>query len=282
MAEKHLAMNVPTDLSVHVAYAQREITFERGLRRYEKDPQGWTIQRYKDCLELLHKVPNPRLAQRLLDIECVFLALLRTLDRSVPVAPLFRKYSGLSRSVLRGTTQEGGQGYVVKSLGYEASEQVPHTLDDFKKASTLAEKALIAELIVQDFGAVTSEIAKHFDYKRHRFGRGASPTYALIYGVLALAVEFESYSNPRRAAAVTLSTDGSGHEGPFLQFVLKYFKVVDPGEVGLRATDGFNERVRKISQKRKVDPDLVSLLDGEAVDAHVMLEFMSRVDALKT
>jgi hypothetical protein len=98
---------------------------------------------------------------------------------------------------------------------------------------------------------------------------------------LALASEFEANNASGNAAGVTLTADGSGHEGVFLDFVLAFVRIVDAGAIGLRPTDGFNERVRKIAQKRAIDTDLIGLLDQANVDAGLMLSFMVRADALK-
>lgn len=282
MSNKLLALNIPTNFLRHVEYARLEIIDSMGASRFERDAECCVEKRYRRCLGTTNEAQRPLVAMRLLEIECRFVALLRTVDQSVPVAPLFKKYSYLSRNVGRSFNSEADHTYVAKSLGYDDIEKVPHSLDDFKNASTLAEKALIAELMVQNFSQTLNEVASHFDYKRRMFGRGASRTYSLVYAVLALAVEFEAYNHEGRPAAVTVSADGSRHEGPFLDFVTNFVYVVDAGTIGLRPTDGFNERVRKIAQKRSVDPEMVAVLDQFDVDADAMLNFLERADALKS
>ncbi|MBI1493173.1 hypothetical protein [Halocynthiibacter styelae] len=282
MTEKILALNVPTDFLIHVDFAKRNITLQDRFRRFDRDADGWALKRYEKCLRLLGRETDAALALRLLEIECRFVALLRTVDHSVPVAPLFKKYSSLARATQKRVEVDGEDDYVAQSLGYDDVRAVPHTLDDFRNASTLAEKALIADLITEDFAMAAAELAKHFNYKRQMFGRGAARTYSLIYAVLALVAPFEAHSPTGHVAAVTISADGSRHEGAFLDFVLAFTFIVDAGTIGLRPTDGFNERVRKIAQKRAVDVDLVALLDRENIDADVMLDFMARADALKS
>lgn len=282
MTDKLLALNVPTNFVAHVDFAKREITSEHDANGFRRDADHWMLRRYDRCIRFLGDEQKITAAKRLFEIECRFVALLRTVDSSVPVAPLHKKYLHINRVVRRRTDAIGDREYVVQSLGYKDARQVPHSIEDFRNASTLAEKALIADLITQDFVEAMGEIAAHFDYKRQRFGRGASRTYSLAYAVLALANAFERHNESGHAAGVTLAADGSGHEGMFLEFVLAFFWVVDAGTVGLRPTDGFNERVRKIAQKRAVDNQIVSLLDQNIVDAGVMLDFMARTDALKS
>jgi len=281
MTEKHLALNVPSDFLAHVDFAKQGVTSNRSFRGYARNPDEWVIKRYDRCLKMIGDDPSVPIGARLLEIECRFIALLKTVDHSVPVAPLWRKYSSLQRTTERRTPDQGERNYVVRSLGFEEADQVPHSIDDFKKATTLAEKAMIADLITEDFSQAMREIARHFDYKRQRFGRGAGRTYSLIFAVLALAPVFEKNNAFGKSAGVTLAVNGSGHEGLFLEFVQEFVRVVDAGTIGLRPTDGFNERVRKIAQKRAVDTDLISLLDQPTVDAEVMLNFMARADALK-
>jgi len=282
MADKLLALNVPTDFLSHVDFARKAITQNHRYPSFRKDADTWVAKRYDPCLKVLEPGAQPAVGHRLLDIETRFLALLNTVDESVPVAPLYRRYSSLTKTVSRRANVVLNEDYVVKSLGHENIEDVPHTLEDFRTASSLAEKALIAELLAHDFEDAMREVATHFDYKRGKFGRGAGRTYSLTYAVLALAPIFEQHNSDGRAAAVTLATSGAGHEGVFLDFVSAFIRVVDAGTIGLRATDGFNERVRKIAQKRAVDTELVGLLDHPDVDEHVMLDFMARADALKT
>lgn len=282
MTDKLLALNVPIDFLSHVDFARKAITRDHKFPTYRRDPDTWVDNRYNPCIQVLGAGSQSVIAHRLLDIETRFLALLNTIDQSVPVAPLYRRYSSLAKTVSRRANVVLNEDYVVKSLGHDNREDVPHTLEDFRQATSLAEKALIAELLAHDFEDAMREVATHFDYKRGKFGRGAGRTYSLIYAVLALAPIFEQHNADGRAAAVTLATNGSGHEGVFLDFVSAFVRIVDAGTLGLRATDGFNERVRKIAQKRGVDADLVGLLDHANVDEHVMLEFMSRADALKT
>lgn len=152
---------------------------------------------------------------------------------------------------------------------------------DIKALDLFFDHGMISDLITEDFGQAMKEIAQHFNYKRQRFGRGAGRTYSLLYAVLALAPEFEANNAFGNAAGVTLTADGSGHEGLFLGFVLAFVRIVDAGAIGLRPTDGFNERVRKIAQKRVIDTELISLLDQTNVDSDLMLTFMARADALK-
>jgi hypothetical protein len=297
MNDKLLALNVPTDFIAHVNFARREImpqrkpspemqgtlplgdnTSERPVdRRMEKS----VMQRYQNCFRHLGIDPNATVGNRLLEIECRFVALLKTVDHSVPVAPLWRKFSGLGRTIERHCVSQVERDYVVRSRGYKDASQVPHSMDDFRNASSLEEKAMIADLITEDFRKDIAEIAQHFHYKRNMFGRGASRTYSLLYAVLALSYEFDTHNTLGKMAGVTLSADGSGHEGAFLRFVVSFVTVADTGNQNHRPTEGLNERVRKIAQKRNVDPELITLLDQNAVDAATMLTFMERADALK-
>lgn len=281
MTDKLLALNVPTNFLAHVDFAKQEITLEHVTRSFSRDPELWVKSRYDGCFRLLGGEPKATVALRLLEIECRFVALLKTVDHSVPVAPLHKRYSYLHRAVKKRANTDDAQEYVVQSLGYANAQAVPHTIEDFRNASTLAEKALIADLMRQDFAESLGEVAGHFDYKRQRFGRGAGRTYSLVYAVLALAHEFEAHNETGHAAGVTVDVSGLRHEGVFLEFVLSFMKVVDAGTIGLRPTDGFNERVRKIAQKRTIDTRMVGLLDQSEVDADTMLKFMKRADALK-
>jgi hypothetical protein len=281
MTDKRLALNVPTNFLTHVDFAKRKITSDNDFHSFHRDPDHWALRRYDRCLRLLGGSTKASVAKRLLEIECRFVALLKTVDCSVPVAPLHKRFSSLYRVVNRHVDADDGSEYVMQSLGHKDFQQVPHSINDFRNASTLAEKALIADLIAKEFSESVREIAAHFDYKRGNFGRGAGRTYSLAYAVLALAFEFEAHNEGGRAAGVTVSADGSRHEGLFLDFVLEFIRVVDAGTIGLRPTDGFNERVRKIAQKRAIDRELVGLLDQNPVDADTMLNFMARTDALK-
>lgn len=305
MNNKLLALNVPTDFRAHVEFARRGIIADVNpgqeldhLQPKQEQPSlffednrvestinhrlGRLIaRRYRRCFDHLDIKPDVPIADRLFEIEIRFIALLKTVDHSVPVAPLWRKYSRLSKTVERQNAEKVERDYVVQSLGYDDAKQVPHSMDDFRNASSLEEKAMIAELITADFAETMDEIAQHFHYKRNMFGRGATRTYSLIYAILALSKVFEAHNNRGRAAGVTLAAHGSGHEGDFLRFVLSFIEIVDTRNQNHRLTDGLNERVRKIAQKRNIDPGLISLLDQEDIDASVMLTFMERVDALK-
>lgn len=292
MTDKLLALNVPTNFLTHVDFARREIVsllrpgtldlFESNNENLvDRDIERWVRRRYQNCFRHLAIDHDANVGKRLLEIECRFVALLKTVDHSVPVAPLWRKFSGLEKTVERQTANQIERDYVVRSRGYDDPAQVPHSMEDFRNASTLEEKAMIADLITEDFRRDIGEIAEHFHYKRNMFGRGASRTYSLIYAVLALAQEFEKHNTLGKVAGVTLAADGSGHEGVFLRFVMSFVSVADTRNPYHRPTDGLNERVRKIAQKRDVDPELISLLDQSTVDAATMLTFMARADALK-
>ena len=123
----------------------RGVTSNRSFRGYAKNPDEWVIKRYNRCLQVLGGDPSASVATRLLEIECRFIALLKTVDHSVPVAPLWRKYSSLQRATERRTPDQGEHNYVVRSLGFEDAGEVPHSIEDFQKATTLAEKAMIAD-----------------------------------------------------------------------------------------------------------------------------------------
>lgn len=285
MTDKLLALNVPTDFLAHVEFARQALTprsaSQGSFAMLDDTLDRWAEQRYEKCLPHLGEGHYVSVCKRLFEIECRFVALQKTVDQSVPVAPLWRKYSNLGKVVERHKVDQFESDYVVQSLGFEDASEVPHSMNDFRNASSLAEKAIIADLITEDFRNTIEEIAKHFHYKRRMFGRGASRTYSLVYAVLALSYEFEAHNTHGKVAGVTLAADGSGHEGVFLRFVLSFLVRVNTGDRRLRLTDGLNERVRKIAQKRNVDKELIALLDRSTVDTDVMLNFMERADALK-
>lgn len=101
---KHLALNVPVDFDAHVQHAMASITSEnRGFRGQEL-PSDFFVKRYVRSLTaaIMDADCHPdieHVAADLSDVEARFTALLNTIDQSVNVSPLFKKYSRISRSL---------------------------------------------------------------------------------------------------------------------------------------------------------------------------------------
>lgn len=305
---KHLALNVPKNFAEHAAYSRSKIKIrnEEYERRRRLRSLDQPISIYQRCLNsiLVQETENYDTCQMivdLIDIESRFMALSNTIDQSVAVKPLFNKYEGIGRVLRRqmghnsrnANDQESVlKQYTLETLGHSSMEELPTDMKNFRNASTLAEKALIAEALTVEYSNQLMEIASHFDYKSKNFGRGARPTYALLYAVLALANFFEKYSDKGTKPVVNANAPANDdlandyiqqlvrYTGDFLELVSAFIKVADSSLIGM-IPNGFYERVRKFSLQRKHDPSLPELLHKEEVTVEDFLEFMSRADALK-
>lgn len=305
--KKHLALNVPVNFLEHVEFARSKQFMEsipyRDLRN--SDQEEYLLKRYHRCFEHIfidydENKNAYELGRMLKEVEVRFIALHMTIDQSVPVKPLYEKYRQIGRNVLRKRTHIPSderddllRTYTLETLGCETIDDLPTTIDDFRNAKTLAEKALIAEVLTIQYGEQIQEIASHFDYKREAFGRGSRPTYGLVYLVMSLANIFQKLTDKGTLPIVNINEAPSPNNssptssdllfhytGDFLHFVTTFVFVVEPGLIGSRAS-GFYDRVRKITQRRKVDPALPDLLHKEEVTVEGFLEFMSRADVIK-
>lgn len=305
---KHIALNVPVNFAEHVAHSRSKICARNNdfIRRERQRLPDYQDSIYRRCLKAildkkLEYYDSGRMVAELLEIESRFIALSNTIDQSVAVTPLFRKYDGIGQTIRRHVGHNSRNAkeqesllkqYTLETLGYSNLDELPTSMDNFRDASTLAEKALIAEALTLEYSKQMMEIASHFDYKSKNFGRGARPTYALMYSVLALANFFEQYSDkgtkPLVNANAPVNDDLSNdhdqqpvrYTGDFLDLVASFMKVADASLIGMVPT-GFYERVRKFSLQRRHDPTLPDLLHKEEVTVEDFLEFMSRADALK-
>jgi len=272
---KSLAQNVPVNFSQHLEHAKNQITRETRWVRGE----DFKLVRYRRCLDLLE---IEEAADRLFEIEVRFRVIRMTIDQSIPVSPILKRYRGLAQTLSRmprrdQVLDDAMNAYTAEVLGYEDPTDIPHEIDDFRNARTLAEKALIADMMVKGFAKQMGEIAEHFDYKKKMFGKGAGRSYGLSYLVFALWQVFHRYSDGTKA----FLDPNHGYRGDFLELVTLFVFVADPGLIGNQFSDGFSERVRQIHLKREADIGLVALLDREEVGPEVVLEFMSRINALK-
>lgn len=305
---KHIALNVPTNFGEHVAFSRSKILTrneEHKRRELLRSPDYVSSIYWKCLVAILNKetkdYDTSHMVADLLEIESRFMALNSTIDQSVAVTPLFKRYTQIGRLLRpRGghnsrnaNNQESNlKQYTLETLGYSSVEELPRSMDNFRDASTLAEKALIAEALTKEYSEQIMEIASHFNYKSKNFGRGARPTYSLLYAVLALASFFEQYSDKGTKPLVNanapvndnLYSDHSQqpvrYTGDFLDLVASFVMVADASLIGMVPT-GFYERVRKFSLQRKHDPSLPDLLHKQEVTVEDFLEFMSRADALK-
>lgn len=292
---KHLALNVPEELGIYVEYEKAKLRKEEKYR--SRGSQQFEFQiAYKECVKTIsdENIGDNRaqaISFKLFEIEARYSAILQTLDVSIAVAPLYKGYYRLAKSLNRFILSESNKdrdAYTVNVLGYTSESAVPDTLDAFSSAQTLAEKALIARRIVEKARREVESVRDHFDYKKENFGRGSPPVFSTLYAVLALAELFDEFSTTGTKAVVNANATPVGdkgynnirYTGPFLEFVIAFFRKANISAWGPFPHHGFYDAVRKIAKKRKFDPTLHQLLDGE-VDAEKMLEFMDRAKALK-
>ena len=83
--------------------------------------------------------------------------------------------------------------------------------------------------------------------------------------------------NPFQSCQIYMSV----YSGFFLDFVMQFFFAVDHAEIERYSHSGLHDTIRKISSKKKRDPDLYKLLNGDEVGPEKILEFMKRADELK-
>ena len=120
--------------------------------------------------------------------------------------------------------------------------------------------------------------------------RAQADQQPLADAVNALAALFEDENDRGLKAVVSETFTDARHKthnarryfGEFLNFVTTFVRAVDPQQMAPNRDidEGFQDRVRKMAQARRKNPDLFKLLHG-IVTVEVMLDFMRQAEAIK-
>lgn len=229
------------------------------------------------------------------EITVRFLAFQKTIDKSVPAAPVYQAAHKASRTIAQ----------AIKSLEDEDRDQIVDEITDrqdaprsgnlqerFDESESLAEKVTVFRDYLQEVESNLKTASDLFDYKQGLVTRGNPSKYAMAYAVLALADLFERENTRKVKAIVNEYADGNRegrlgrnfnsrrYTGHFLDFVQAFYYIVVPEQANFQNNEGFADQVRKIAQRRGRSPDAHKLLDKDVTAAKI-LEFMERIDAIK-
>ena len=293
---KHLARNVPEDFGqccerIRMMYFQSATQNQAPNydRRY-----GFLFKTLSD--EPLSQEETSRVGQELDEIQIRFLAIQKTLDKSVPAKPVYETLKSVQKSLVRALEklEDPDRDRLVDDLSGGSDDKTIRRLGiKFDETQSLAEKVTITRRHLEEVADDLGPIVEFFDYKQGLVTKGNPSKYAMLYAVHALADLF-STMNTRglRAAVNEFADDGRAgrrgrhhnarrYTGWFLDFVAQFFWQTVPEQLGPRTNLGFEDQVRKIAQRRNSDPDLYKLLHLEEVSVEHVLQFMKRADALK-
>jgi len=237
--------------------------------------------------------PNEATAvgEALHETEVRYVAVLRTLDRSVPVTPI----RNVLRSVIlslkradRNLADDLRDKIVYEAIGLSSASDIPDDFQSFEEAEILAEKAAIARKMIISFGDEISKVAEHFNYKSNLVRPGRPPIYSRVYLVHALAEIFETHEPNGRKAVISRNTrrprgrvnDEDPFAGNFLPFIEHFLTSVNPPYMSEFWDGKLREQLRKLAEKRNRSPDVHKILAGDP-DVRMVLKFMKQADELK-
>jgi hypothetical protein len=286
--KKHLARNVPRDFDVCV---ERERVRLEGRGR---DARRVSNAFYATLRSLSDGSMGPhdqeRLAEQLHEVRLRYLVLSKTLDQRVPPTEIMKQLRSLrnrTQEAARVLKDDDRDATVAMTMGLENPADIPDTDEAFRDANTLAERAAIAQRIVEKYASYINELSEFFNYKADLYPKGNQTTFGMIYAVNALGAMFERENGIGRSATISknvspVNSDEGAYRftGPFLEMLTEFFHAVDDSQLSGVGTKSFRERARRLSMHRKKDPDLHLLLHGQ-VTVEIMLEFMSRAEAVR-
>ena len=310
---KHLARNVPLDFMaccerVRIRLAtdgHRHRRPDDGRRPLQADEghrhsyAGLKLERVFPgiaqtvCSTELTAEAEERVLLGLVEIEVRYVALCKTLDHSVPAAPIYqnlRMLRGRLRSAAESLNDPDRDAAVRFVSGLPEEEPIPAGIDAFRTSRSIAERAARANSTLNAMAKDIDEMIDYFDYKYGLVTRGNPSKFGLMYAVNALAALFEDESDRGLKAVVSETFTDARHRTPnarryygeFLNFVTNFVRAVDPQQMtpNRDIDEGFQDRVRKMAQARRKNPDLFKLLHG-IVTVDVMLDFMRQTEAIK-
>jgi hypothetical protein len=312
--QRHLARNVPLNFSECCNIVRSEQEVEKRVR-YSSQDEGYKNadfnRIYKGMVEkLVGDEPTPELekqiGEEIFAVDVRFEVIQRTIDYNIPAKP-FGQAIGKLKTTLSQTirrlnmdTQNQRERSSVKNrdqnvrffLGLDDDEKIPNTIDDFRHAKSISEKAAIANSLLIELDRQLEEISGYFDYKMGLVTAGQPSVFATLYAVHALGQIFETYSSRGLKASVGMDPSKGGgivpneYTGEFLDFSMRFFHAVDYSEVRRNegqpwSESGMHALIRKHAKSRKKDPEMHKLLHGQNVDHLLVLEFMKRADAIK-
>lgn len=294
--KKHLARNVPLDF---MACCERvRIRLATDGHRHRKTELKLS-RVYPDVAETICTTEmageaEKRILEGLIEIEVRYLALCKTVDHSVPAEPIYENLRML-RGRLRTTAErldDPDRDAAVRFVGGLSDEDpIPGGIEAFRASQSISERAARANSTLNAMAADIDEMIAYFDYKYGLVTRGNPSKFGLIYAVNALASLFEEENDRGLKAVVSESiapgkagkiTNARRYQGEFLNLVTDFFRAVDPQQMAPNRDidEGFQDRVRKMAQARRKNPDLFKLLHGN-VTVEVMLDFMRQAEAIK-
>jgi hypothetical protein len=290
---KHLARNVPIDFE---AVCQR-IRHREQIFVLKKPRSGAVkyLEKYGELLAILQCVetaePSPMdfyIGQELDEVRVRFLAVMKTIDKTVPVKLVSAQLESVRKAVhkaVRNLEDPDRDAFVEY---YSGNQQEASLTSMFEGANSLAERVSYAHRYLSAVSKNIDDMAWFFNYKYNKTARGNPSKFALIYVVFALADLFEKYSDGLSATVnETVNDGGDGrpnsrrYTGEFLRFVLTFLTIYASQTTYANLSSGLEDQIRKLSKARHRDPDLYMLLHGEDTTPQHILAFMKRADAVK-
>ena len=294
--KKHLARNVPLDFMaccerVRIRLAtdgQRHRHTELKLNRVYPDIA------HAICLTEMAEDVEKRVLLGLIEVEVRYLALCKTVDHSVPAEPIYhnlRMLRGRLRTAADRLDDPDRDAAVRFVGGLSEGDPIQAGIEAFRASQSISDRAARANSTLHAMAADIDEMIAYFDYKYGLVTRGNPSKFGMLYAVNALASLFEKENDRGLKASVSESiasgiagriTNARRYQGDFLNFVTSFFRSVDPLQMAPNRDidEGFQDRVRKMAQARRKNPDLFKLLHGN-VTVDVMLDFMRQAEAIR-
>lgn len=300
-AKKHLARNVPVDFAGYCTQIAKRFESDSPSRsqRDRNNDRRLVVRRHTELRKIcdheddLNNDELNEFSDRIFGIAIRYEALLTSVDRSIEPGKIHKRLTQVTakmRNAIGFLEDETRDKIVCEMMGLDGIDELRKTLDAFETAPSLAAKVTIAEHSLKETLRVFLAMEKHFQYKGGVATAGTPAKYAFSYAVFALADVFERYDQRNRAATVSQKSTAApdddmewsglfSYSGGFLQFARAFFEIYNRNEFQDRVASGFDTAVRRAAQKRKKDPELHRLLEGDAT-AQDVLDFMVRLDAI--
>ena len=313
--KKHLARNVPKNFNECCDRIRREFVLiedearkrgrklGQGREKYTGSGQSGPLSYdtiYGGMISMLFEGESDpdketEIGLEIFEVEVRFGAIQRTIDFSVPAKPVYDTIRQLGGATIRAGAKlkdEEREVNVRSLMDLTDDDLVPNTILDFETANSLAERVVIAEKIVAKFSSDMKVLEGFFNYKNGMVTRGQPALYSTLYVVHALADIFERHDQlarpanvndgiPRNSFAGESDTlNNRRYTGPFLDFVTRFYQVIDFAEMQRRQKEGFQDAVRNFAKGHQKDRKLFELLHG-TVSVENLLEFMKRADESK-
>lgn len=309
--QRHLARNIPLNFEECCSIVRSEFESEKRMRRgkdgnyrcrnFDKIYNGMVSQLIgSDPIDEL----DLQVGSEIAEVQIRFEVIQRTIDYNIPAKPIYEIVGKVRESLRRniGKLNADPNKRVRSSvkhrdenvhffLGLSEYEEIPHTIEAFRSAKSIAERAAITNRLLLNIDKQLEEISGYFNYKMGFVTAGQPSVFATLYAVHALADIFERHNSRGYKASVGMDPMKGGDEpneytGEFLSFAMNFFNAVDYAEVRRNeesnfSLTGMHTLIRKHAKNRKKDPDLYKLLHEENADHFSVLEFMKRADAIK-